>query len=395
MSQKDYSIREIVQMEACTNCALCADVCPAVSATQDGQLSGAYRVAELRKLMRSRAGWFKRFFGKKALTEEELKKFSDTVYRCTLCGRCQEVCPSGLTLRDLWFSLRQDLVHCNAYPKKVDMIGENVAESHNVFDEDNEERAEWVEDLRDPPDDGYIRDQAEVVYFTGCVASYFPMAQQIPLALSQVLDKAEVDFTLLGEDEWCCGFPLMGAGLRDRTKDLIEHNISVVKAKGAQKVVFACPSCYQMWREHYPPEFELYHVTQYLNELISTCRLPIKQMDMTVTFHDPCDLGRGSREYSAPREVIRSIPGIKLVELKHNRENCLCCGGGGNLEMIDAGLSGDIAADKIQEVLDTGADAVVTACQQCVRTITTFVRRNKIKLDVLDIVQLVQKTIKS
>jgi len=395
MTQKDYSIKEIFQMAGCTNCSLCADVCPAVSATQDGQLSGMYRLDELRKIMRSRAGWFQRFFGRKALTEEDLKQFSETVYRCTLCGRCQEICPSGIKLRDLWFSLRQDLVHSGTYPKKVDMIGENVFKSHNVFDEDNEERADWVEDLREPPGHGYIKDRAQVVYFTGCVAAYFPMAQQIPIALSQIFDKAAVDFTLLGEDEWCCGFPLMGAGLRDRSQDLIDHNINVIKAKGASKVVFACPSCYQMWREHYPPEFELYHVTQYLNELISTRQLSLKKMDMAVTFHDPCDLGRGSGEYDAPRDVIRSIPGVHLIELAHNRENCLCCGGGGNLEMIDAKLSAEIAGAKIEEVLNTGADAVVTACQQCVRTMGTYVRRNKIKLEVLDIVQLVQKAIQS
>jgi heterodisulfide reductase subunit D len=394
MAQSDYSIKETIQLEACTGCSLCADVCPAVSATQDGQLSGVYRLVELRKIMRSRAWWFRRFFGRKEPMEEELKQFSETVYRCTLCGRCQEVCPSGIKLRDLWFSLRQDLVHSGAYPKKVDMIGENVAESHNVFGEDNQERADWVEDLREPPDHGYIKDQARVVYFTGCVAAYFPMAQQIPLALSQIFDSAGVDFTLLGEEEWCCGFPLMGAGLRDRIDDLIDHNIKAVQAKDADTVVFACPSCYQMWREHYPPEFELYHVTQYLNELILTQRLSLKELDMTVTFHDPCDLGRGSKEFDAPRDVIRSIPGVNLVELEHNRENCLCCGGGGNLEMVDARLSGEIAGAKIEEVRNTGADAVITACQQCVRTMNTFVRRNKIQLEVLDIVQLVQKAIK-
>jgi heterodisulfide reductase subunit D len=393
MTQKDYSIKEILQLEACTNCCLCAEVCPAVSAAEDGQLSGVYRLAELRRIMRSRSGIFRRFFGRKAPTEEELKHFSETVYRCTLCGRCQETCPSGIMLRDLWFSLRQDLVHSDAYPKKVDMIRENVAESHNVFDEDNEERADWVEDLRDPPDHGYIKDQAQVVYFTGCVAAYFPMAQKIPMALAEVLEKAKADFTLLGEKEWCCGFPLLGAGLRDHLKDNIEHNIQAVKAKGASQVVFACPSCYQMWREHYPHDFEIYHVTQYLNQLITSGQLPLKNLDLTVTFHDPCDLGRGSQEYDAPREVIRAIPGVKLVEMAHKRENCLCCGGGGNLEMIDAGLSGDIAKAKIEEVLATGADAVVTACQQCVRTMATYTRRSKIKLEVMDIVQLVRRAL--
>jgi heterodisulfide reductase subunit D len=213
------------------------------------------------------------------------------------------------------------------------------------------------------------------------------------MALTAVLDAAEVDFTLLAEEEWCCGFPLLGAGLRDHLGDLIEHNIKAVQAKGARKVVFACPSCFQMWREHYPHDFEIYHVTQYLNQLIKTGQLPLKKLDLTVTFHDPCDLGRGSREYDAPREVIHAIPGVKLVEMSHNRENCLCCGGGGNLEMIDSKLSGEIAKAKVDEAMGTGAQAVVTACQQCVRTMATHVRRNKLSLEVMDVVELVKKAL--
>ena len=393
MTQKDYSIKELVQMEACTNCCLCADVCPAVSASKDGQLSGVYRLLEMRKLMRSRSGLLRRFFGRKPPTQEQLKQFSETVYRCTLCGRCQETCPSGIMLRDLWLSLRQDLVHTDAYPRKVDMILENVTESHNVFDEDNDERVDWVEDLRSPPEHGYVKDTAEVVYFTGCVASYFPMAQKIPMALAAVLDAAEVDFTLLAEEEWCCGFPLMGAGLRDHLEDLIEHNIEAVRNKGAHIVVFACPSCFQMWHEHYPHDFEIYHVSQYLGQLIRKGQLPLKELDLVVTYHDPCDLGRGSREYDAPRDVIRALPGVQLVEMRHHREKCLCCGGGGNLEMIDSKLSGKIAKAKVDEALETGAQAVVTACQQCVRTMATYVRRNKLGLEVMDIVQLVQKAL--
>ena len=392
MSLNDYSLKEIIQTEACTNCMLCAEVCPAVSATCDGSLSGVYRLRELRRLLKARAGFFKRFFSG-AMDEETIRKFSETVYRCTLCGRCQEICPAGISLKDIWVSLRQDLVHSNAFPGKVNMIRENVLNSHNVFAEDNEERAEWVEDLDDPPEHGHIKDSAEVVYFTGCVSSYYPMAQQIPLSLVEVFDAAGIDFTLLGEDEYCCGFPFLGAGLRDMTEEVIEHNVAAVKSKNAKKIVFACPSCYRMWKEYYPQEFELYHVTQFIKEKFLDGKLKFKKMDRVVTYHDPCDLGRGSREYDAPREIIKSIPGIRLVEMEKNRENCACCGGGGNLEMIDADLSKEIAGAKIQQVLDTGADTVVTSCQQCVRTMKGYARLNKIKLEVLDIVELVKKSL--
>jgi heterodisulfide reductase subunit D len=394
MSNLDYSVNQLIQMEACTNCQVCADVCPAVSASSEGELSAIFRIQGLREILKSRTGLFRRLFGKKGPSESEWKHFSDTVFRCTLCGNCQEVCPVGIHLKDLWLSLRQDMVHSQCYPKKIDRIRENLDESRNVFAEDNEERADWVEDMRHAPEHGYIRDQAEVVYFTGCVAAYFPLAQKIPMALAEILDASKIDFTLLGEEEWCCGFPMIGAGLKEMFKAFMDHNLAALREKGAKKVIFACPSCYQMWREYYPHEFEIAHATQFLMKLLMEGRIPLQELPLKVTYHDPCDLGRGARVFEAPREVIRSIPGVTFVELPQNREHCQCCGGGGNLEMIDAGLSSEIARRKIEEALSTGAQAIVTSCQQCVRTMTTFVKRNKIPLEVLDTSQLIHRALK-
>ncbi|MBW1861120.1 MAG: (Fe-S)-binding protein [Deltaproteobacteria bacterium] len=394
MANKDYSIRQLLELDACTNCQVCADVCPAMSASLDGELSAVYRMNGLKQILKGRTGLFRKLFGKKGPSEEQWKHFSDTVFRCTLCGNCQEICPVGIHLKELWLSLRQDLVHSDFYPKKVEMIRGNLEESRNVFAEDNEERADWVEDMRGAPEHAFLKDQAEVVYFTGCVASYFPLAQKIPIALAEILNLSGVDFTLLGEKEWCCGFPLLGAGLREMFHEFMDHNLEAVREKAARKVIFACPSCYQMWREYYSREFEIVHASQFLLELIKEKRIPLQRLDLTVTYHDPCDLGRGARVFDEPREAICSIPGVKFVEMSHNRENSQCCGGGGNLEMIDAGLSSEIARRRIEEVMKTGAQAVVTSCQQCVRTMTTYVRRNKIPIEVLDITQLIQRALK-
>ncbi len=393
MGIKDYSVTQLLSMGACTNCQMCADVCPVVSASEDGELSAVFRIGGLRQLLKQRTV-FGRLLGARPETPEQAKHFSDTVFKCTLCGNCQEICPVGIPLKELWLSLRQDLVHSDNYPNKIDMIRDNLEKSYNVFNEDNEERADWVEDMDDPPDDSYIRDKAELVYFTGCTSAYFPLVQKIPIALAEILDASEVEWTLMGEDEWCCGFPLLGAGLMDMFKQFVDHNVEAVRERGAREILFACPSCYQMWREYYPSEFKLFHATQYLLKLMKEGRVPLKELSMTVTYHDPCDLGRGARVFDEPREVIGSIPGVKFVELPHNRENSQCCGGGGNLEMIDAGLSSEVGKRKIEEVLSTGADAVITSCQQCVRTMATYVRRNKIPLQVLDITQLVRKALK-
>jgi heterodisulfide reductase subunit D len=273
-------------------------------------------------------------------------------------------------------------------------VRDNLETEHNVFGEDNEERSEWVEDMRDPPDDEFLKDKAEVVYFTGCVAAYFPVAQKIPIALAEILTSCRVDFTLLGEEEWCCGFPLLGAGMPEELKGFIDHNLEAVRNKGAKEIVFACPSCYQMWREYYPKTVKISHATQYLYRLVREKKILFKELPMTVTYHDPCDLGRGARVFDEPREVIRSIPGVTFVELPRHGEDCQCCGGGGNLEMVDAGLSAEIAKRKVEEALSTGAQAIVTSCQQCVRTMLTYVRRNKVSLEVMDIVQLVRRALK-
>jgi heterodisulfide reductase subunit D len=393
MSEPSFTPRQRFEMDACTGCRLCADVCPAACAAANGELTAVYRMQGLKRKLKAGRG-LRRFFGPKPPDLQELKRFAETVFRCTLCGRCGEVCPIGIRLQELWHAARQDLVDGAAYPEKIDLIRKNLAESRNVFGEDNAERAEWVEDMRRPPKHGYIRETAEVAYITGCVAAYFPLAQKIPVALAEIFDASGVDFTILGEEEWCCGFPLLGAGLMGMFEDFRRQNLRAVEAKGARTVVFACPSCYQMWREHYRCDLDLVSAPEYLLRLLGAGRIPLREVPLTVTYHDPCDLGRGARVFDPPREAIRCIPGVNLVEMAHHGERCLCCGGGGNLEMVDPGLAARIARDKVDEVLATGAQAVVTSCQQCVRTMTATVKRNKIPLEVLDIVQLVRRALK-
>lgn len=395
MPPSKYSIRQLIEMDACTNCRLCADVCPAAGAAMNGELSAVHRMQGLKRHLKSKTGVFSKLLGRRPPSAEELKHYADTVFRCTLCSNCEEVCPLGIRLKELWLSLRGDLVREEAYPSKIDMIRTNLAKRRNVFGEDNAERGEWVEDMRKPPADRYVRPRAEVVYITGCVSAYFPLAQKIPIALAEIMDASGVDFTLLGEEEWCCGFPLLGAGLMEMFEDFRAQNLAAVKAKRAATVVFACPSCYQMWREHYRTDLELLSAPEFLLQLVRTGKVPLAELPLTVTYHDPCDLGRGARVFEEPREVIRAVPGAKLVELPRSRENCMCCGGGGNLEMVDPDLAAKIAKAKVDEVLATGAQAVVTSCQQCVRTMLSYVKRNKIQLEVLDIVQLVRKALKS
>ena len=134
MANQDYSVRQLMEMSACTGCRYCTDVCPAVSASEDGELSALYRMKGLNRILRSRNPILKKIFRIKGPSDQERKKFSDTVFKCTLCGNCQEVCPVGIHLKDLWVSLRADLVNSETYPKKIEMIPRNLMKNLQLQD---------------------------------------------------------------------------------------------------------------------------------------------------------------------------------------------------------------------------------------------------------------------
>ena len=189
-------------------------------------------------------------------------------------------------------------------------------------------------------------------------------------------------------------FPLIGAGMRTGAQELIQHNLEKVREKGAQRVIFACPSCYHTWHEEYNTGLLLHHATQFIPELIREGKIQFREEKVRVTYHDPCDLGRVSGLYDPPREILRAMPGVELVEMADHAEHCKCCGGGGNLEMVDSELSAALAREKIKQIQATGTSTVVTACQQCVRTIMTTARREKIPIKAFSITEFVLKQMK-
>jgi len=317
--------------------------------------------------------------------------YRDIFSRCLLCGACSTTCPSGVDLKKVFVSMRKQIAEKRGLDPIMERVVQSVISDHNISHEDNAERGEWRELIKDLPEHMYLKDRAEVAYFVGCVASFFPMVQTIPKNMVRILESARVDFTLLAGEEWCCGFPLVGAGVPQEISELVEHNLKKIKTIGAKKLIFSCPSCYETWKEYYDTELEFFHSTEYIERLIGEGAIPLGELNTTVTYHDPCDLGRNGGVYDSPRRILRSIPGLTLVELEKNRSQSVCCGGGGNLEMADSDLSATVARKKIEEIQQTGAKTVVTSCQQCIRTIKSKARRQKIDLDVLDITELVVK----
>jgi len=386
------SVKELISLDACVKCGSCLGVCPVYTQTKqlETTMGGVY--SNLKSLIKKTYGLPGVIFGSK-ITQEALKEYSEHPYLCTLCGRCGLVCPAFIDTRELRTGLRRFMVEKGTYPQSMDQLAETLKRVHNIIGEPSEDRAMWVQALGEPPKDMFQRERARVVYFTGCVASYFPMTKRIPQSFVQILDKAGVDFTLLGGEEWCCGFPLIAAGMQEKAETYMEHNLEKVREKGAENVVFACPSCYHTWMEEYKTDknIQLFHSTQFLKKMIDEGKIRFKEKTTKVTYHDPCDLGRASGVYEAPREILRAIPGVELVEMEGNRDQCKCCGGGGNLEMVRPDLSAAMAQAKIEEIKATGADMVITACQQCIRSIQGNARRRKIPIVAMDITEFVLK----
>jgi heterodisulfide reductase subunit D len=356
----------------------------------------------LRELMEGRAGrkgfsTLARLSGSSPITDEPLSEWSKRLYDCTLCGRCGAVCPLGLDTRSLWVAARKEMVQQGLYPEPFDTLREMVTTKYNISGDDNEQRLIWAENLEVVPDGVRGKETAETVYFVGCTPSFYPQTYGIPQAAVTVMEKAGLDFTLLGGQEWCCGYPLIIAGMGDAVTDLVKHNVEAVRAKGARRLVAGCPSCYHTWLHQYPEimgeplGFEVVHTSQLLEELLADGRLKLGEFPRPVTYHDPCDLGRNSGIYEAPRNVIQSVPGITLVEMVDNRQYALCCGGGGDVAMCNQELVETVARRRLHQALDTEAQVLLSACQQCKRTLMTAARQEKARMQVLDIVELVAK----
>jgi len=385
------SPKQLLEIDACTRCGECLNRCPVYAVRGNEGINPRGKIQAMKKFIRGQYGLWAKILGPKKLDEENLKQFSDMVYRCTLCGECSLACPVSIDSRTLWLALKEFLVDLKAYPKGLDIMKSNVQTEHNITGESNQLRNQWLESLPDLPPHKYQKEKADVVFFVGCVSSYYPMAYKIPQSMAKILELANIDFTLLGGAEWCCGFPLIGAGFREEIQELIAHNVEGVKATGARSVVFVCPACYHTWEEEYHTDLQLFHSTQFIVKLIKEGKIQFREEKIKVTYHDPCDLGRVSGIYSAPREILRSMPGVEFIELKDHGERCKCCGGGGLLEMTDPEIQGALAKEKIEQIKATGADLVVTACQQCIRTILSISRRMKIPVKAFYIGEFVLK----
>lgn len=399
----NFTVKQLIEFSGCTSCGECIRVCETYKNREVDAIAPLIKLKEMKSnlLNKYAPAWASRLLGGKKYSEEDLFTLSEAAFRCTLCGYCTKVCPSRIDLQNMWYSIRQEYsTGAGKFPKGFGHIKDGVDSEGNIFNYPNVERSLWVDFLDvDPPshyEEGLQKSKAKVLYYVGCVSSFSPLAQDIPQAFASLLIRAGVDFTILGAGEICCGFPLKAAGMKGPLVGLRTHNINKLKEIGADTVIFNCPSCYMTWNVEYSPFLEnitLKHSTQFLKELLVEGKLSLKKNGIKVTYHDPCDLGRNSGIYESPREVLRSIPGIDFREIRDNRSNSICCGGGGVLEAADPNMASEISYKTYQKFLDTGAEVLVVACPQCKRMFQGAQKHLNGKMKVMDITELLLTSI--
>lgn len=336
--------------KSCYQCGLCDVVCP----------WNRVRDFSMRKIIRQAT------FGLTEIDQEE-------IWRCTSCKTCVERCPRGVDQIQAGVALRKLAAEYDVYPGNVAPISKVVASltsEGNSLGGDRDKRAEWAKGM---PIKTYSEGM-EVLYFTGCYLSYDPRMRKVAAATAAILNKAGVDFGILGSKESCCGESIRKTGNEELFKRLAKENIKAFIDQGVKKVLVSSPHCYHSFKNEYPEfmvNFEVVFISQYIGELVKAGRLKLtKEYPKKVTYHDPCYLGRHNGIYDEPREVLKMVPGLELLEMADFREKSLCCGGGGGRIWMETPKEDRFSDLRVGQAVASGAEVLATSCPYCITNFT-------------------------
>lgn len=367
---------------SCIQCGYCRRGCPTFSVTHRESRNARGRNTLAYYLMTGE--------------EKPSKEMAEAFYSCTTCQTCTYYCPAMIRVDDIVEGARKKLFKEGFATEAVIALRKNIFSNENVYGSPREERIEvYPSELEEKAEKGELKETAETLLFMGCVPSYSDM-EMVP-SLLKPLDRAGVDYTVLGENEGCCGLPLFLMG-SDDFEAHAEKMIERIKATGARELVTPCAGCYKAFKKLYPETgdmgLEVYHSVHYLEKLIKEGRIRLKEgFSKKITYHDPCDLGRSFQIFDEPRNIINSIPGINFIEMEKNRLMARCCGGGGLIMANDHNLARDIGTLRVRDAIDVGAELIITGCAACKDNLTKGARaipkEERGRFRVMDITELV------
>ena len=331
-----------------------------------------------------------------AVTSDKLKWSEDLAkifYHCSVCLACTQQCqiPEIHHYAGEWLmAMREEAVRLGFGPMpEQTRYTEHILKEHNPYMEKHEDRTNWMPShIKQTPD-------AKLAYFVGCTTSY--REKNVAIATAEILNSLQIEFQIL-KDESCCGSPVYMTGQTEKAKKIAEENVKMFKDAGIEKIITSCAGCYRTLKDTYPKKFgldhgiEVIHMPKFLLDMVNSGELKFnKEVNMKITYHDPCHIGRHMGIYEPPRKVLNKIPGIELVEMDRNRHNAWCCGSGGGVRSAFKDLSAFAADERIEEAKGTSAEAIVSCCPFCLNQFKTHIKDNEIKA--FDIAELARKAI--
>ncbi len=348
----------------CFQCGLCDAVCP----------WNKVRTFSMRKIIREAA------FG---LTEID----GEDIWRCTTCGACPAQCPRGVKQIDVSVALRRVASEYEVFPASVRSARTaraSLISEGNPLQGERNKRADWAKGLSVKT----YTEGMEVLYFVGCYFSYDPRMKKVAVATTSILNKAGIGFGILGTKENCCGESIRKTGSEEVFKNLAKENIKTFIDNGVKKIIVSSPHCYHTFKNEYPEfmvNFEVVHISQYILELINEGRLELTgEFAKKVTYHDPCYLGRHNDVYEEPRDLLKKVSGLDLVEMSAFGKNSLCCGGGGGRIWMDTPKEERFSDIRLEQANEVGAQILATSCPYC---ITNF-EESRLNLEYDDVLEI-------
>ena len=364
----EYTWKQLLDLEACTNCGRCQDVCPAhltqkpLSPRRMTQNLKNHLWREGPKLLSTPPDQRQ----PEAIMEKTVGE--DELWACTNCMACEEACPVCIEQISRNIDLRRYLVLVETkYSSDIRLTLKNLEKSNNPWGMARGLRTEWTKDLgvkifsevTDP----------EILFWVGCCGSYDARNQKVATSMVKILQASGIRFGILGNEEGCCGDPARRIGNEYLFQMTAEANIGIMKGCGVKKILTLCPHCFHTLKNEYPQlggEFQVIHHTQFLTELISSGKLKLtKPINKVITYHDSCYLGRANQIFDAPRKILKSIPGLKLIEMERHHNRSFCCGAGGGRMWMEEHIGTRINQMRTDQAIEVKAELIGTACPYC------------------------------